>query len=296
MTLNAALWAGTTALTCKAAFAFWTAALLLKCFDRRKTALVWQLLLTIAAIAGCSLGSVHATGPVTQWAWIASALVAGLSALQDIRQWTKTSPRETYEEVSQLDAASNKKNSASKSTRPQARKKPPAVSLPWFDLIGLAIVAAAISISIQASMSPRAYAWYSVVHILAACVLWGVAIFSSIELTFGSGPSSLAAVSWSGAAFVALSCWIVESCIAAVIVLSPIDNAADLQSVAMARLFAISILLIDFVAWIIPHRVAKFKRKGEASAWVSLTLAAWICAISLALLCALPSNWPWMHI
>jgi hypothetical protein len=100
-------------------------------------------------------------------------------------------------------------------------------------------------------------------------------------------------VSWSGVAKVALVCWIIESCVAAVIVLTPVDDAADFQSVAMTRLFAISILLMDFVVWMIPHRVATFKRTGKATAWVSLTLAAWIGALSLAVLCALPSTWPW---
>jgi hypothetical protein len=295
MTLNAALWAGSTALTGKAAFAFWTAALLLQCFDRRKTAIVWQILLLVGAISGCILGSVYSAGPVTQWLWIGSALVAGVSLVRDLSNWTKTSPREAFEETSQIDAVSKKKNSPARSARSQALKTQPAISFPWLDLVGLSIVAAAISVSIYASLSPKTYAWLSIVHILAAGLLWGVAVFCAIELTFGSAPSSLSAVAWSGAALVALVCWIVESCIAAVIVLSPIDQADDLQAVAMTRLFAISILLMDFVVWIIPHRVATFKRTGKATAWVSLTMAAWIGVVSLALLCALPSNWPWMH-
>ncbi|MDX1926082.1 MAG: hypothetical protein SFV81_06170 [Pirellulaceae bacterium] len=296
MTLDAALWAGSTALTGKSALAFWTTALLLQRFDRRKTAIAWQILLTFGAVAGCVLGGIYAAGPVTQWAWIGSAIVAGLCAARDIRQWTRTSPRETYEEVSQIDGASKKSDGTRKSTRSQPMKASPAMPLPWFDLLGIVAVVAAISISIYASVSPRAYAWYSVVHTIAACVLWGVAIFSAIELTFGSAPLSLSAVSWSGAAFIALGCWLAESWIAAVIVLSPADESADMQSLVMTRLFAISILLMDFVVWIIPHRVAKFKRTGKASEWVSLSMAAWIGMLSLTLLCALPSNWPWRHL
>ena len=144
--------------------------------------------------------------------------------------------------------------------------------------------------------SPKTSAWLSTVHTLAACALWGVAVFCGLELTFGSAPLSLSAVSWSGVATVALFCWIAETCVAAVILLAPVDNTVDFQSVAMTRLFAISILLMDFVVWMIPHRVATFKRTGKATAWVSLTLAAWLGILSLAVLCALPSSWPWQSV
>jgi hypothetical protein len=297
MTLDAALWASSTALTGKAALAFWIAAFLFQCFNRRKTAYVWHILLTISAVAGCIFSSMHAPGPVTQWLWIISSLVASFGALLNIRQWTKTSPRETFEEASQLDPAIKKKSSAAKSSRLQTLKAKPTKLVQWMDLLGLVMVTAAIAISVYASLSSaKANAWLSTVHVLAACMLWGVAVFCAVELTFGSAPLSLSAVSWSGVAAVALGCWMAESCIAAAIVLSPVDSSADFQSVAMTRLYAISILLMDFVVWMIPHRVATFKRTGKATAWVSLTMAAWIGVLSLAVLCALPSTWPWQSI
>jgi hypothetical protein len=297
MTLNAALWASSTALTGKAALAFWTAALLFQFFDRRKTALAWQLLLTICALAGCIWGSMHAPGPVTQWIWIVSSLVASFSALLNIRQWTRTSPRETFEDASQLDRTFKKKSNAANSSRLQTLKAKPTNLVQWMDLLGLVMVVAAIAISVNASMSSsKSNTWLSTGHALAACLLWGVAVFCAVELTFGSTPLSLSAVSWSGVATVALGCWIAESCVASAIVLSPVDSGADFQSVAMTRLYAISILLMDFVVWMIPHRVATFKRTGKATAWVSLTMAAWIGVLSLAVLCALPSTWPWQNI
>jgi hypothetical protein len=119
-------------------------------------------------------------------------------------------------------------------------------------------------------------------------------VFCGLELTFGS--ALLSSISWSGVATVALFCWIAETCVAAMILLAPVDNTVELQSVAMTRLFAISILLVDFVVWMIPHRIATFKRTGKATAWVSLTLAAWLGSLSLAVLCALPSSWPWQSV
>ncbi len=302
MSLYAALWASSTALTGKAALAFWTAAFLLQCLDSRKSVVVWQILLMLGALVGCILSGLYASGSVTLWMWIGGAFIAGFSAVQSIIQWTRTSPLETYEEASQLDPAINKPGSKKKSRPAQfnnasALKAQPAPVATWVNVVGLAIIAAAIAISICTVVSaPKSNAWISSVHILAACVLWGVGVFCAIELTFGSTPQSLSSVSWSGAAAVALGCWIVESCIAAFIVLSPVDSASEFQSVAMTRLFAISILLMDFVVWMIPHRVATFKRTGKAIAWVSLAMAAWIGVLSLAVLCALPSNWPWKHL
>lgn len=293
MTLNAALWAGSTALTGKAALAFWTAALLFKCFDRRKSAVVWQILLVVSAFACCVLGSVYASGPVTQWIWVASSLLAGVSAFASIRQWSKTSPREVYEEDSQIDPSIKKKGFA-KAKHVDPVKPGPARLGQGLDFLGLLVAATAIALAVFASISsPKSHAWISTIHILIACVLWGVGICCAIELTFGSAPQSLSAVSWSSIAWVALGCWIVESCVAATIVLSPIGRDDDFQVVAMTRMFAISILLMDFVVWMIPHRVATFKRTGQATAWVSLTMAAWIGMLSLAVLCALPSTWPW---
>ncbi len=297
MTLNAALWASSTALTGKAALAFWVAAFLLHYFDRRKTVIVWQSVLTVCALVGCIFSCMYAAGSVTRWMWIGSTAIAGFSAFQNLLLWTKTSPLETFEEASQLDPAITKKSSPAKTNRSNTLMMKPATAVTWIALLGLVITAAVIVISNCTSASAlKTNAGLSSIHILAACVLWGVAIFCAIELTFGSAPMSLSAVSWSGVSRVALGCWIVESCIAAFIVLSPIDSASEFESIAMTRLFAISILLMDFVVWMIPHRLASFKRTGKATAWVSLATAAWLGVLSLAVLCALPGNWPWMHL
>ena len=229
--------------------------------------------------------------------WIASAVIAGISCLLNIRRWMGTRPRETYEETSRLDRSNPKKSTATQATHSPASSSSTTSPMSCIDLLGFLIVALAIAISVYSTApSPKSNAWLSTIHTLAACGLWGVGIFCALELTFGSAPLSLSAVSWSGVATVALLCWIAETCIAATIILTPFDDTVDFQSVAMTRLFAISILLVDFVVWMIPHRVANFKRTGKATAWVSLTLAAWLGTLSLAVLCGLPSAWPWQSV
>jgi Kef-type K+ transport system membrane component KefB len=85
----------------------------------------------------------------------------------------------------------------------------------------------------------------------------------------------------------------VELLVGAVILTSVLSERGDLNQLIISRLFAISFLLIDLIAWIIPHRVATFQRTGKSHAWVSLTLAAWLAVLTLIVLMALPSNWPW---
>ncbi len=293
MTINAALWASSTALTCKAALAFWCAALLFENFDRRKLVIGWQVLLVLCVIPGAILAISYSSSPLARTLWGAAGAIACASMALNVRQWTQTSPRETFEEASQLDPLAKKKT-PSKSKRIAALKTQSKSPIAWVDLLGLVVTAVALATSTYGLMSAqKGVAILSVAHTTSACLLWGISIFCALELTFGSAPLSLSAVNWTGVSILALGGWITESCVAAAIILSPTDSDSDFQSIAMTRLFAISILLIDFVVWMIPHRVAKFKRTGKADSWVSLSMAAWIGMLSLAVLCALPVTWPW---
>ena len=301
MTLNAALWASSTALTGKAALALWAAALLFQYFDRRKLAIVWQILITLSTLLLSAAASVYANNTVTKSVWIAGSVMAVLVASMHLRDWLRTSPRETFEESSQVDPKIKKKKkpASSASANAAATLSPSRPSLlpqslvHWISWIGLLLSGWSVTSSVVASGSVRSSAWFAAVHVLAACLLLGVTVFCAVELTVGSAPSSLSAVSWSSVAFVAMIFWVVEIAIAATIVLAPVEDDADFQALAVSRMFAISLLLMDFVVWMIPHRLATFQRTGQSTAWVSLALAAWIGVLSLTVLCALPAHWPW---
>ncbi len=303
MTLNAALWASSTALTGKAALALWAAALLFQYCDRRKIAIVWQVLIALSTLGLSAMASYYANTSLTQSAWLASSAVAGLVAWLHIRDWMRTSPRESFEESSLVDvpikkrpppAAKTSSRGQSSSSKPRSNKfsAVPQSVVHSLSMLGVLLSGWSVTNSVMAG-SMRSTAWFATIHVLAACLLLGISSLCAIELTVGSAPSSLASVSWSTVAFVALICWIAEICIAATIVLSPVDDTADFQILAMSRMFAISLLVIDFVVWMIPHRLATFQRTGKSTAWVSLALAAWIGVLSLTLLLALPTTWPW---
>ncbi len=310
MTLNAALWASSTALTGKAALALWVTALLFQYCDLRKIAIVWQVFIALSISLLSLAAYANAGGTITKSTWMTSCAIASIVATMHIRDWLRTSPRETFEEVASVDATSKKqkKKSVTKSnalsapsafpraagTRSTVSKSTVSKSaVHWYTWLGVMISGWSLTSSVLANGSARSSALFAAVHVLAACVLLGVALFCAIELTFGSAPSSLSAISWSSVAFVALICWVAELGIAASIVLTPVDATADFQVAAMSRMFAISVMVIDFVVWMIPFRLATFQRSGKAVAWVSLAIAAWTGVLSLTLLCALPTHWPW---
>ena len=300
MTLNAALWASSTALTGKAALALWFASLLFLLCDSRRITRGWLLVLSLAAMLLSITAGMHCDTAICKWSWIISAACGCVATLLHMKSWTRTSPSETFEEVSQVDAPLKKKKkaaraaSSSKTTNANSNSDSLAQwsSLAsWLSASGA--VAAALATVSATQVVARPFSLVSSLHLLAVCTLLAVAVFCALELTFGSAPKSLAAVAWSRVAGVAILAWLLEAFVALAIVIAPVDEAAPFQTVALTRLFAISILVIDFVVWMIPQRVAHFKRTGKSDAWVSLALAAWIGLLCQLVLCALPSTWPW---
>ncbi len=293
MTLNAALWASSTALTGKVAVALWVASLLFLFSDRRRISSGWQVLLSAGSMLLSIAAGMYASSATSKWAWIVSVACACVATIFHMRTWSRVSPTEIFSEVSQIDPLPKKK-SASKSSKPISKSSSPAVVLSPAMVLAIAgAIAATVAVGNAIYVSIPQLASIAAVHAVAICTLLGVAIFCAIELTFDSAPASLAAVAWSVVAIVALVAWIAEIFVAGWIVMAPVSDQVELPAAALTRMFALSVLVIDFVVWMIPQRVAAFKRAGKATAWVSLSLAAWIGALSLIVLCALPSNWPW---
>ncbi len=294
MTLNAALWASSTALTGKVAVAHWVASLLFLFCDRRRISSGWQVLLSAGSMLLSISAGMYASSATSKWAWIVSVACACVATIFHMRTWSRVSPSEIFSEVSQIDPLPKKKKSASKSFKPIPKSQSPAVVLSPAMVLAIAgAIAATVALGNAIFVAIPQVAWIAAVHAVAICMLLGVAIFCAIELTFDSAPASLAAVAWSVVAMVAIVAWIAEIFVAGSIVMSPVGDQVELPTAALTRLFALSVLVIDFVVWMIPQRVAAFKRAGKATAWVSLSLAAWIGALSLIVLCALPSSWPW---
>jgi hypothetical protein len=74
-----------------------------------------------------------------------------------------------------------------------------------------------------------------------------------------------------------------------------LEGLADQQASEQILIFvfAVAQAILYFVAWMVPHRVHRLRGELTARDWTSLTVAAWVCGLSFAVLGFLPSDWPW---
>jgi hypothetical protein len=297
MMLDAAIWASSTALNAKVALACWTAAWMLITIDARRIAVTWRALLHGAAGLCSLLASFQSTQLDVVWFWRGSFALATMCMLISVRQWLATQPAQTFEEVASIDRPLKKH----KSKRDAGVEDSAVAGLGWpwtpfriLHLLGLLLATAALATAVYRIVPGKStLQWLAVMHVVATSILLGVSACCALELTFGSAPRSLNSVNWRGLASVAFVCFLLELLVGGMILTRAVSDSQDLGMLIISRLFAVSILLLDLLAWVIPHRVATFKRTGKAAGWVSLTLAAWLCVLSLTVLVALPSNWPW---
>ncbi len=296
MTLDAAIWASSTALPTKVALACWLASSMLMILDCRRLVVKWRMLLQIVGVIACGLASRSSVSLDAIWLWRVNSLLAMIATVLSFREWLDIKPRETFEEAAREDVPPRSRLHPSRS--PSARRDSilQLVQTPGgaLNLLGLALSAFALGLVIYRALpGPPTILWLGVIHALTASLLLGATLSVAIELTFGSAPGAISQVKWQAIANVALACSLCELLVVAVILTRPIGDAQYFGGLLISRMFAISVVLIDLIAWIIPQRVANFNRTGKAYDWVSLTLAAWICVVSLLVLVALPSTWPW---
>ncbi|MFN3192329.1 MAG: hypothetical protein ACE361_17595 [Aureliella sp.] len=152
---------------------------------------------------------------------------------------------------------------------------------------------ASVGLDLQRQWLPRLYG-FTVVG------LWSVSIFYAVELTWLSSPESFDVerndlVQWRPAMVVAtgLFCLALLTCLAVFLRSSEMGTRAELAERVFPVVFALTWLVVSFIAWMIPARVSRFQRDGRAEGWTSLTLAGWLVCCCLAVLCALPEDWPW---
>ncbi len=298
MTLDAAIWASSTALTSKVALACWiTASMLLH--NQRHGNVSWRLLTYLVVLLTSVLASRQTTVSLDGWLWSASAFLAIAALAASARQWLNIRPRAVFEEAALRDELVKKNRRGKKPVQAQTVFAPIRASK-WLlvvHFLGLVCTATALGFGcFQLVPIGVPLQWLVVTHVIATSILLGATLCAAMELTFGIAPGALSLVNWQTMANLALGCCVAELLVGAVLLARPIRDAQDLQAVLLSRLFAISVLVIYWIAWIIPRRVANFKRTGKATGWVSLTLAAWVCVLSLSVLAALPGDWPWMDL
>lgn len=282
MSIDDAIWASNIGLTAKLAVAGWATALTLYLVDPRFLPLRFLSWLTIITTL-CSLQvSFNSGQSINIWLWRAAAILSAFTTFYFLKQWLRVSPRDLHLEEASLDKA--KKQKLKSVQRPKH----------WLDetlLFGGTLLTGYLLF--QSVISARAaellIKWQSSIHTLNSTLMLGTALATSLQMTFGSSPGSLAGVNWSRLAKITLVLFVTEFVVCASLYMRPIKDAES----ALAIIFALALLLLGFVAWMIPHRTNQFTKTGTIKDWVALVIASWIVTVSYLVLCGLPSYWPW---
>ncbi len=143
-------------------------------------------------------------------------------------------------------------------------------------------------------------------HVVAVGILWGTTLASSLQLTFYTNQSNAPAEShepkqgwpWrllSGISFAAL---VAEIIVATVVVFSGgQQRLVDPAERIMPVVFGVTLILLGFLAWLVPYRADRLQRgipakQGAAQGWASLAMASWLAFLCFLVASLLPVSWP----
>lgn len=295
MPWDAAIWAGSTAFSAKLATACTVAAMLLLAIDPRRSAIIWRTLLNLGAVCA-GVWTVLNCDEVAQWIWTGLVTMTIMSLLASVSQWMTVAPTELHREASQEDKTAVKK-SKNAAVGPVG-KVPlfwlPSTTIEWLQVVTgkLMVLFAAWSIYTAASGLPLTR-WTCVLHAVTTIVFLAASLATAIELTFISSPSGSTLANWKQLSLIAIVAWLGElACVSQVLFWFD-DSNRDFNNSILVLVFAITVVVINFIVWMIPHRLTQFANKGTTSDWVSLTIASWTVTLCLVLVILLPFNWPW---
>lgn len=293
--------ASSSAWLAKLALASWTACLLLRSADRRTLALPYAIGTCLICLAACVFSVWRIADLTARGLWCGMVLVNLVYLDLLVRDWLAFHPRTAFEEAGgegAKSAGASKRNGR----KTGARKYPEwtmrlEIGLAW---MGILLAASAVTMTcMQDIVVPRRVWVISAGHLLAAASMWGVAWNCGLQTTFISTPDRLAPeqgprVGWPWIARLAMALFIVELLSCTAIFLGPKQTLpAEFSDRVLPAIFALALMILNFVAWMIPHRIRQFQRAGRATEWVTLALAAWLAFLSFAIVCALPVDWPW---
>lgn len=292
----------------KLALAIWVAIALINWIDRRATivSMVVALYLCVAVLSAYLVLQVSPDS--LRYALGGSVMAGCVGCLISLRAWVRP-------------------NVAS-ANAPQSAEDPGSLSdatthlLFWCAMVGATTLFISVYMAaLQLQQADEVLDTRALLHSFCTSGMWGVSLAVAIELTILSTPAdfktevhtdptdhedqpgqeisspkrtSKTAANWSHAAWVALALLLVEVMLCGSLVLLPQQNVGSpLVPQMFAWMFAMSVLVVQFVGWMIPHRLHNFQKAGEVKEWTTLMLSAWIAFLALAVTAALPVHWPW---
>ena len=309
MISSVALQAGATAVALKLAPISWAALCILLLADSRRASHGWKAFLaglaTLCSLFGIYIcrGGALATAQqsdfaATRWwaviCWALSAVLAAICLIQQCKLWMSTTPSQLHDEA-QEGAQEGAHCEASTMKSPIGANRGN-----FLAVLGLGASLCGLFWGQQQLGRLDGWAlWTASAQQLLAMFMLGIAVVCVVELTWLTTPDGLSTaggrrVRWSALAVLALVMATLQLALcASIFVWSPGYVGQDFQEGVLGYLFAFTLLLVSYMVWMIPHRVAGFQAQGNARGWASLALAAWLAMLSLISVMALPADWPW---
>ena len=280
-----------------------SAILILRVFDGRGTTSSISLIVSTIALFLCFGAWRGTSGTLATVCLTTAAVTLAIQGWVCLQHWLRANEAELHEESRQLaDEKNSRKVSKQAGRTAQQSDNSKSILLRKSETLlcclSVGASASVLFLAIQAETSGGLIGGMQVMHLLAAAIAAGVAFACSVELTFLSSPDALRPavgnkVHWSAIGWIALIVFLAEFVVSAAIMAAAIDERSSVVEQLFPKVYALSLLVVHFVVWMVPHRVAGFQRTGSASQWTSLTLASWLGVLGLAVVNSLPNNWPW---
>lgn len=291
---QAAVWASAIYASSRIALALWLAQLVLGRLDSRRLMQPAKIFLGFVAVT-LSFLAASSRAPFTGWAaaWYSITCLAAVSTVLDLRSWLRSSERAVHQEL-QLDSATDrKKKSARADNAPEEGRF---TIRDRVCLIGLAIAAICLALAgWRESTGGNGPAALSALHALTSSALLGFSIVLAIEVTLGGTGVGLLSLAWKRVEFEIVAIWMISMAMCAA-VLAWGKSTGELEARIGPVLFCTGLLIVGYIVWSIPRRLAELAREGRMKGQVSLALAAWLAFLSLLLISGLPVVWPWQSL
>ena len=172
-----------------------------------------------------------------------------------------------------------------------AQKRLPLIAI-TLSITGCALCTYALAVAEKAGRLGGQPNAMMVASLLSMFVLFALLVASTLELTFGALGSELLALPWSRISMIATLAFLIEILLAGWLV-ARLKPSESVEMTAAPVLYAFSRLLLGYIAWCVPRRMALLAHKKKLDGQASLALAGWIGLICFAVAMALPTAWPW---
>lgn len=265
MTEPTGLLLSNSAAAAKLSAAFWLTHVAIILLRRGATVPAWQIGLSILTVVASTIAW-RADGST---GWFIACLLALVMLIDGLRQW--------------LSGSSPKPATSGRGL--------PLVAI-TLSVTGCTLCTYALVVADKAGRLGGQPNALMVASLLLLFMMFALLLASTLELTFGSLGAELLALPWPRLSTIATFTFLAEILLAGWLV-AKMKPGESIEITAAPVLYAFSRLLLGYIAWCVPRRMALLAQKKELKGQASLALAGWIGLICFAVAMALPTAWPW---